>query len=222
MDPIGLAHEAPTYELLATRALAELGREVGMEAAFLVRTKEEAPVTVGLDPGRLVTVAAEGYGRELAPVKAAALARRGVAVDADILGTARVRASRYHRDLAAPMGGTHSLLAYLRLRGEDLGLLMLGRCGRPFHEGEVRAVEALLPGLALAVASYERPRGGLDLSLLSPRERDVLDLLRLGYTNREIAGAFGTSPHTVRNQLSSVFQKIGATTRAEAVAIASS
>jgi DNA-binding CsgD family transcriptional regulator len=54
---------------------------------------------------------------------------------------------------------------------------------------------------------------------LTAREREVLSYLRLGYTNREIAAACGTSPRTVRNQLSTVFEKLGAATRAEAVAI---
>jgi DNA-binding NarL/FixJ family response regulator len=47
----------------------------------------------------------------------------------------------------------------------------------------------------------------------------VLDLLQRGYTNREIASALGSSPNTVRNQLSSLFAKVGATTRAELVAL---
>jgi DNA-binding CsgD family transcriptional regulator len=55
---------------------------------------------------------------------------------------------------------------------------------------------------------------------LSPREQDVLDYVCLGYTNAEIASACDTSPNTVRNQLAIVFRKIGATTRAEAVALA--
>jgi DNA-binding CsgD family transcriptional regulator len=47
-----------------------------------------------------------------------------------------------------------------------------------------------------------------------------MEYLQLGYTNAEIALACGTSPATARNQLSSVFRKLGASTRAEAVALA--
>jgi len=56
--------------------------------------------------------------------------------------------------------------------------------------------------------------------LLTPRERDVLEYLCLGYTNREIALACGSSPNTVRNQLVSIFAKLGVTTRSEAVGVA--
>jgi DNA-binding NarL/FixJ family response regulator len=53
--------------------------------------------------------------------------------------------------------------------------------------------------------------------LLSTREREILSYLRLGYTNREIGLALGTSFRTVRNQLSHLFEKLGVSTRAEAV-----
>jgi DNA-binding CsgD family transcriptional regulator len=58
------------------------------------------------------------------------------------------------------------------------------------------------------------------LASLTPREREVVKYLSRGYTNRDIALACGTAPRTVRNQLSSVFEKLGASTRAEVVAIA--
>ncbi|CAN5653347.1 hypothetical protein BH09MYX1_BH09MYX1_27600 [soil metagenome] len=54
---------------------------------------------------------------------------------------------------------------------------------------------------------------------LTPRERDVLDYLRGGFTNREIALACGSSTNTVKKQVRAIFDKLGATTRAEAVAI---
>ena len=54
---------------------------------------------------------------------------------------------------------------------------------------------------------------------LSPREREVTELLTLGYTNPEIAMALGSSVFTVRNQVRSIFRKAGASTRAELVGI---
>jgi DNA-binding NarL/FixJ family response regulator len=52
---------------------------------------------------------------------------------------------------------------------------------------------------------------------LSPREREVLDLIAAGSTNREIAAALHLSPHTVKEHTSSLYRKIGARNRAEAV-----
>ena len=58
---------------------------------------------------------------------------------------------------------------------------------------------------------------GVDrLIALTPREREVLGYLRLGYTNAQIACALGSAERTVRNQLSSVYEKLGVATRAEA------
>jgi DNA-binding CsgD family transcriptional regulator len=62
-------------------------------------------------------------------------------------------------------------------------------------------------------AAFHRPR-------LTPGEREVVDYVCLGYTNREIAAAMGLSPFTVRNRLVLVFRKLGATTRAELVRVA--
>lgn len=53
-------------------------------------------------------------------------------------------------------------------------------------------------------------------------ERDLLVWLAAGRSNAEIAAVRGRSPITVRNQLSTLFRKLQVTTRAEAVALASS
>jgi DNA-binding NarL/FixJ family response regulator len=52
---------------------------------------------------------------------------------------------------------------------------------------------------------------------LTPRERDVLALLSDGYGNRVIAERLGVSEHTVKFHLASIFGKLGASTRTEAV-----
>ncbi len=53
---------------------------------------------------------------------------------------------------------------------------------------------------------------------LSSRETDVLTLLARGRSNADIAGTLFLSPKTVRNHVSSILGKLGAATRAEAVA----
>jgi DNA-binding CsgD family transcriptional regulator len=52
---------------------------------------------------------------------------------------------------------------------------------------------------------------------LTPRERDVLALLADGLRNRDIASRLGVSEHTVKFHLASIFGKLGAATRTEAV-----
>lgn len=43
---------------------------------------------------------------------------------------------------------------------------------------------------------------------LTPRQRQILVLLAEGKTNREIAAALSTSPHTVRNQVSTILRRL--------------
>jgi len=51
----------------------------------------------------------------------------------------------------------------------------------------------------------------------SEREREILALIAEGATNREIAAALFLSPHTVKEQVSALFRKLGARNRADAV-----
>jgi DNA-binding NarL/FixJ family response regulator len=75
--------------------------------------------------------------------------------------------------------------------------------------GAVRMV-----GLGMTVFKpHEAPAG----PPLSDREREVLDLIASGATNREIAGRLYLSPHTVKEHTSSLYRKLAVRNRAEAV-----
>lgn len=52
---------------------------------------------------------------------------------------------------------------------------------------------------------------------LSPREREVLQLLTLGYANREIAGALNLQHKTVKNHVSNILSKLETSSRTQAV-----
>jgi DNA-binding NarL/FixJ family response regulator len=53
---------------------------------------------------------------------------------------------------------------------------------------------------------------------LTGREIEILQLLSLGHTNRDIAGKLFISPDTVKTHLEHIYQKLGATDRTAAVA----
>ncbi|HEX8100278.1 MAG TPA: response regulator transcription factor [Actinomycetota bacterium] len=53
---------------------------------------------------------------------------------------------------------------------------------------------------------------------ISPRERDVLQVLAAGRTNREIAETLSISPETVKAHLDHVYEKLGTSDRTSAVA----
>jgi DNA-binding NarL/FixJ family response regulator len=97
---------------------------------------------------------------------------------------------------------------------------LLGRCGPVgrFHRRDAHAVDALLPAIAMAsvaVATSPRPRVA---TMLSPREAEIVDLLRRGLRSGEIAAQLGTSVNTVRNQIWRLMARLGVATRAELIA----
>jgi len=57
-------------------------------------------------------------------------------------------------------------------------------------------------------------------SLLSPREQQVLSLLSEGLSNRDVAERLGISRHTAKFHVNAILDKLGATTRTEAVVLA--
>ena len=79
---------------------------------------------------------------------------------------------------------------------------------RPPAFGELRAFLPPPPGTVDA---------GSDDAALTPAERDVLRLVARGLDNRTIAERLGKSEKTVRNQVSSIFDKLGVKSRAEAI-----
>ena len=85
---------------------------------------------------------------------------------------------------------------------------------------EVILVAHASEGDATPTAS-ERP---LDRSTAPPlpltsRERDVLALLADGLGNKQIAARLGISPNTVKTHLELLFERLGVSSRAEAVAV---
>ncbi|MBL9209474.1 MAG: response regulator transcription factor [Opitutaceae bacterium] len=57
------------------------------------------------------------------------------------------------------------------------------------------------------------------LAGLTPTERQILGLIATGHTNREVGATLGIGEKTVRNHISTIFEKLHVTRRAEAAAI---
>jgi DNA-binding NarL/FixJ family response regulator len=93
----------------------------------------------------------------------------------------------------------------------------LCKCIRSVHEGQVWARSSDLDHAleALASAPLVRATNHKGIELLSARERQVIQHLAGGMTNREIADALNLSPHTVKNYLFRIFDKLGVSSRTE-------
>jgi DNA-binding NarL/FixJ family response regulator len=88
-----------------------------------------------------------------------------------------------------------------------------GFVSKDLEAGEIAAAVRMV-GLGMTMFS---PKADQPVPLLSEREREVLDLIAAGSTNREIAERLYLSPHTVKEHTSSLYRKLRARNRAEAV-----
>jgi DNA-binding NarL/FixJ family response regulator len=88
-----------------------------------------------------------------------------------------------------------------------------GFVSKDLAAGEIAAAVRMV-GLGMTMFS---PKADQPAPLLSEREREVLDLIAAGSTNREIAERLYLSPHTVKEHTSSLYRKLRARNRAEAV-----
>jgi DNA-binding NarL/FixJ family response regulator len=93
----------------------------------------------------------------------------------------------------------------------------LCKCIRTVHEGQIwaRSVDLDHALDALANVPLVRATNNNGIELLSARERQVIQQLAAGLTNREIAHALKLSPHTVKNYLFRIFDKLGVSSRTE-------
>jgi DNA-binding NarL/FixJ family response regulator len=86
------------------------------------------------------------------------------------------------------------------------------------------ALRAVAEGLVVldgaAAETLLRPRAEPDAltEALTPRELEVLQLVAEGLSNKVIAGRLGISEHTAKFHVNAILGKLGAQTRAEAVA----
>jgi len=216
---IDAANAATTLASYERDLFEVLGRTIGFEVAFCLRSGSVGPVAPGLQSS--VRAAVRGrwavYREDFRAVERRARSVGGVVIDREVLGARRLERTSVYREVMRPHGGESSLIAYLGAGPRVVAGLVLGRTQARFKAAEVERLRAALSVLTVCELAVRQSKPH-ESELLSAREREILSYLRLGYTNREIGTALGTSFRTVRNQLSGVFEKLGASTRAEAVA----
>ena len=179
----------------------------------------------------------------VAPIPALRLGLRALLLDSgvEIIGEADRLDSSEFLDVEADViiyASASSSFPDLRLDGSSAALLLLAddppavqtlarartawgvlplECSR---EELVVAIDALGEGLVVGAAQFFHPRTlspDAGAPALSDREMEVLGLLAQGLANKQIGAALGITEHTVKFHVSSIYAKLNATNRAEAV-----
>jgi RNA polymerase sigma factor (sigma-70 family) len=91
---------------------------------------------------------------------------------------------------------------------------------REFRTMMAEAIHAASLEAAADAAADQKPLSESALSELTDREREVLELLSQGHTNRQIADQLGITANTVKKHVDHILQKLQVSTRAAAVAVA--
>ncbi len=88
---------------------------------------------------------------------------------------------------------------------------------RLVHQGEA-LLDPQIAGRVMEQVAHPPPGG--DLASLTPREREVLQLLGRGLSNRELADTLVVSEKTVKTHVSNILMKLGVHDRTQAALLA--
>jgi DNA-binding CsgD family transcriptional regulator len=145
----------------------------------------------------------------------------------DLVAAAEFQRTPLYNDYYRPIRIEHVMAVPIHVDGRFLVSFVFNRSGSAFTDRDRDLAEVMRPHLAnlyrLGVA-IERTRmlpadAPFDRAAapLTPREREVLDWVAAGKTNRDVAAILGASPRTVEKHLERIYEKLGVETRTAAV-----
>jgi DNA-binding CsgD family transcriptional regulator len=145
----------------------------------------------------------------------------------DLLPDGAFRRTPLFNEYYRRVGIDHVMAVPIHVDGRFLVSFVLNRSGTAFSDRERELAEVVRPHLAnlyrLGVSSERTRQLPADAPFdraaapLTPREREVLDWVAAGKTNRDIAAILSASPRTVEKHLERIYEKLGVETRTAAV-----
>lgn len=169
------------------------------------------------------------YLEELAPAIAAAQ-DSGAYIDTEVYAPSVRRKLSLFREVVPPEVRSQVVVS-VSFGGRSSGLIHLNRCGvrgSNYRPRDIERVRGLLKTIgALHTALIGPPPRILDsdhpqasrLERLTPRQLEIARSVAQGLTSPEIATNLQLSPRTVRNHLSSIFERCDVASRAELAAL---
>jgi two-component system, NarL family, response regulator YdfI len=184
--------------LVATRGVSVVGRSASLESLFEPIVDVEPDVVLVHASGdnreaALEALVSSNFAAETTVILLSDHPRPGWAAEALRAGVRAILPSEVSPDQLAAA-----------LEAAMAGLVVV-------HPSEIAVA---LPAAPVAFA----PRAELR-EPLTPREREVLEMLASGLVNKEIAAKLSISEHTVKFHVASILGKLGAATRTEAVSL---
>ncbi len=192
-----------------TQLLAEAMRaDKGLQVVASASSSEELLAAVVRVP---IDVAVISYSLDDQPGRGTEVLREMRAIRPQIKGILLLDTARSQDILECFRAGAKGIFA------KHERLESLCKAIHCVHEGQIwaRSVELEHALDALANSPLVRATNHKGLELLSSRERQVVQNLASGMTNREIAESLGLSRHTVKNYLFRIFDKLGVSSRTE-------
>lgn len=126
----------------------------------------------------------------------------------------------YYNEYMAKYKHYHLMTMYLMRGSQILGLIDFIRPKKDpvFSDQEVMKMEILSRFLSQRLESYKPDLswvGGAPQGPFTPKEKEVLDLVRKGKSNEEISARLHISINTVKTHLLNLYRKSGASNRTE-------
>jgi len=231
---IDLIYDAATGNEDWGTVLRRLGGILGGESVVLRRVGAAAPqprtLATETDPDYVALYQAH-YHRLLPLLSVLPLLQPGTAFALPtVLPDAEYRRTEFYNDFMRPQGKDHGLYWVDFDRGDLSAMLSFWRPRRrpAWGDAEVRVLRAIGPHLGralriergLAVLGSHAPGEPAPRASLTKRERDCLSWIARGASSKETARQLSLSVYTVNEYIAAAMRKLGAGSRAEAVAMA--